>query len=48
MFLFNLMSIVDEYCLLSSEIKWINEIVAANDIFSFLIGDKCAILMKSC
>ena len=29
------MNIVNEYCLLPVEIKWVNKIIAANDIFSF-------------
>ena len=34
MYLFNLMNIADEYYLLPSEINLVNEIIAANDIFS--------------
>ena len=33
-FLFNLMNIANEYCFLPVEIKWINEIIATNDVFS--------------
>ena len=32
--LFKLINISNEYCLLPSEIKWVNKIIAANDIFS--------------
>ena len=34
MILFNLINIADKYCFFPVEIKWVNEIIAANDIFS--------------
>ena len=33
-FLFNLMNIANECCFFPAEIKWVNWIIVANDIFS--------------